>query len=106
MQEGEGETSSAIKIKTLEPRSLEIVVETETPNIPDRGSAARPPPNPPPNSTQIILPEQEISEGYWHIFDQMVHNQNWRQKSTLEYPVVLVTYKYRIHNFDLTDDSL
>ena len=56
-KKGEGETSSAVRInpKNIEPESLEIVVETETPNIPERGSVARPLPIPPPNPTQIII---------------------------------------------------
>ena len=88
MQEVEGETNSAVQVKTLEPESPERVAETETPSIPDRGSVVRLPPNPLPNSTQTIPLEQEIPEDYWHKFDQMEKNQNQSQTSTLEYPIV------------------
>lgn len=66
--EGGGETG-----EIEEPSSPRVVIEKMTPSIPDKGSVVKiiPTPSRHPRDNSLTL---EISEGYWHIFDQMANN--------------------------------
>ena len=64
--------------ETEEPRSpLGILHPLSSP---DKGSAIKVIPT---LSSQLRNNSLEIPEGYWHIFDQMAHNQQTPQTSTL-----------------------
>ena len=77
MQEGEGETNGVVEtnLKSPEPESPKIFVEKEMPDIPKCGITIIPFPKLTSSPTRIILLDHKIPEGYWHIFDQMAHNQ-------------------------------
>jgi hypothetical protein len=72
LEEGEKKTSGIVEANPPpEPGSHVILIGEGTHEIPDIGSAIKyykGPNNQPP---QIEHPNEEISEGYWHIFDQM-----------------------------------
>jgi hypothetical protein len=50
-----------------------ILVGEGTPGIPDIGSTIKYPKGPSNQPPQVEHLDQEIPEGYWHIFDQMAH---------------------------------
>jgi len=68
IHEGGGETG-----ETEEPRSPQVVIKQRTTSIPNQGSAIKiiPTPSRHPRDNSLA---PEISEGYWHIFDQMANN--------------------------------
>jgi hypothetical protein len=91
--EGEGETSGVVEEnpQPSEFRSPMILAEEGTPGIPDIGSMVKPPKGPSNHPPQVKNLDQEIPKGYWHIFDQMEHQNQPRpqaQTTTLEYLIV------------------
>jgi hypothetical protein len=73
LKEGEVETNGVAEANPPppEPRSPVILIGEGTPEILDRGSAIKSPKGPSNQPPRIEHPDQEILEGYWHIFDQM-----------------------------------
>jgi hypothetical protein len=78
LKEGEGETSGIVEANPPppEPGSPVILIGEGTPEIPDIGSAIKYPKGPSNQPPRIEHPDQEIPEGYWHIFDQMAQKIN------------------------------
>jgi len=75
LHEGEGEIGNDEKIKSSEPKYLEVVVEQMTPSIPDQGSVVKTILKVSSESPRNKSPAPEIPEEYWHIFYQMANNQ-------------------------------
>jgi hypothetical protein len=91
LKEGEGETSGIVEENPPppEPGSHVILIGEGIPEILDIGSVIKSPKGPSNQPPRIEHSDQEIPEGYWHIFDQMAQpNQPRTQTSTLEYPIV------------------
>jgi hypothetical protein len=88
LEEGEGKTSGIAKIYPP-PDPKYPMKEEGIPEIPDRGSAIKSSRGSDNQSIQIKYLDQEISEDFWHIFDQMAQPIPQRpQTSTLEYSIV------------------
>jgi hypothetical protein len=91
MEEGIGETSGVAKAYPPPPPP-----NPESPmrkggisKILDKGSAVKFLGRPNNQQFQIEYPDQEPSENFWHLFEQMAQvNQQQSQTSTLEYPIV------------------
>jgi hypothetical protein len=91
LREGEGKTSgiAEVNLPSPKPGSPVILVVEGTPEIPDIGSKTKFPKGTSNQPPRVEHPDQEMPEGYWHIFNQMEQqNQPRTQTSTLEYPIV------------------
>jgi hypothetical protein len=73
LKEGEGEASGIVEAKPPPPetRSPMILIGEGIPEIPDIGSTIKYPKGPSNHPPRMEHPNQEIHEGYWHIFNQM-----------------------------------
>jgi len=83
-----GSTTKMIYNKVKEPQEPESPPTLGTLIILDKGSVAKAIPVraiPPRQPRNTLL---DIPKGYWHIFDQMAHNEPSTQTSILQYPIV------------------
>ena len=79
-----GSVVNIIQNRAKGPEYPQIVGKQGTLIIPDQWNAVKVIPIPSSQPRNSL----EISEGYWHIFDKMAHNQQPPQTSTLQYPIV------------------